>query len=106
MMKPLLEESDQEVALDSTVGTSTIESSAEIIDKPIQKFYDDESVFLTGGTGFMGKSLIEKLLRGCPGIRCIYILIRSKKGKNVLERLDELMEESRALFILKNGNNL
>ncbi|XP_046837370.1 fatty acyl-CoA reductase wat-like [Vespa crabro] len=96
MMKPLLEESDQEVALDSTVGTSTIESSVEIIDKltPIQKFYDDESVFLTGGTGFMGKLLIEKLLRGCPGIRCIYILIRSKKGKNVLERLDELMEDS------------
>ncbi|XP_035741478.1 fatty acyl-CoA reductase wat-like isoform X2 [Vespa mandarinia] len=42
----------------------------------------------------MGKLLIEKLLRGCPGIRCIYILIRSKKGKNVLERLDEFMEDS------------
>ncbi|XP_047370031.1 fatty acyl-CoA reductase wat-like [Vespa velutina] len=73
-----------------------ITSSVKIIDEltPIQKFYDDESVFLTGGTGFMGKLLIEKLLRGCSGIRCIYILIRSKKGKNVLERLDELMEDS------------
>ncbi|XP_035742380.1 fatty acyl-CoA reductase wat-like [Vespa mandarinia] len=71
-------------------------SSVEIIDKltPIQKFYDDEIVFLTSGTGFMGKLLIEKLLRGCSGIRCIYILIRSKKGKNVLEHLDEFMEDS------------
>lgn len=29
----------------------------------IQKFYEGTSVFVTGGTGFLGKQLIEKLLR-------------------------------------------
>lgn len=59
-MKLLLRGDGQEVALakrDSAVGTSTMESSVEIIDKltPIQKFYDGESVFLTSGTGFIEK---------------------------------------------------
>ncbi|KAL2741587.1 fatty acyl-CoA reductase wat-like [Vespula squamosa] len=99
MINPLLGERNQEVAFakrDLKVGTSIMQSSIEIIDKltPIQKFYDGECIFLTGGTGFMGKLLIEKLLRGCPGIRCIYILIRPKKGKNVLERMLELVKDS------------
>lgn len=110
-MKLLLRGDGQEVALakrDSAVGTSTMESSVEIIDKltPIQKFYDGESVFLTSGTGFIEKLWIEKLLRGCPGIRCIYVLIFikkkkktsfnewKKKGKNVLRYMEELMEDS------------
>lgn len=29
----------------------------------IQKFYDNKTVFITGGTGFIGKIMIEKLLR-------------------------------------------
>ncbi|KAI4499659.1 hypothetical protein M0802_005229 [Mischocyttarus mexicanus] len=59
---------------------------------PIQEFYDGQNVFITGGTGFMGKLLIEKLLRSCPSIKCIYILIRSKNGKDLLKRKNELLE--------------
>ena len=29
----------------------------------IQKFYENSNVFITGGTGFLGKLIIEKLLR-------------------------------------------
>ncbi|XP_065349011.1 putative fatty acyl-CoA reductase CG5065 [Cloeon dipterum] len=56
----------------------------------IANFYNGQSVLVTGATGFLGKVLIEKLLRACPGIETIYILIRAKKNKNVLERTDEL----------------
>ncbi|XP_014601322.1 PREDICTED: putative fatty acyl-CoA reductase CG5065 [Polistes canadensis] len=61
---------------------------------PIQEFYDGQNIFITGGTGFMGKLLIEKLLRSCPTIKCIYILIRPKKGKDVFQRQNELFEDT------------
>ncbi|XP_043486959.1 fatty acyl-CoA reductase wat-like [Polistes fuscatus] len=60
----------------------------------IEEFYNGQNIFITGGTGFMGKLLIEKLLRSCPGIKCIYILIRPKKGKEILQRGNELFEDT------------
>ena len=45
----------------------------------IAAFFNDKSVFITGATGFMGKVLVEKLLR-CTNVRKIYLLIRPKKG--------------------------
>ncbi|KAL5007706.1 hypothetical protein ScPMuIL_016512 [Solemya velum] len=58
----------------------------------IPEFYNGQTVFITGATGFMGKVLMEKLLRSCPGIRRIYILIRPKRGKNIYERLEGLLQ--------------
>ncbi|XP_011686382.1 PREDICTED: putative fatty acyl-CoA reductase CG5065 [Wasmannia auropunctata] len=46
------------------------------------------------GNGFLGKILIEKLLRSCPDISMMYLLIRSKKGKSPKSRLDEMFESS------------
>nr|CAD7460311.1 unnamed protein product [Timema tahoe] len=60
---------------------------------PIQEFYRDCSVLITGGTGFMGKTLIEKLLRSCPSLKQVYIIIRSKKGKDVDTRVEEIFED-------------
>uniref|UniRef100_A0A1B0CS61 Fatty acyl-CoA reductase n=2 Tax=Lutzomyia longipalpis TaxID=7200 RepID=A0A1B0CS61_LUTLO len=57
----------------------------------IPQFYTDRSVFITGGTGFMGKVLVEKLLRSCPGIKNIYLLIRPKRGQEVKARLNDLL---------------
>lgn len=56
----------------------------------IAEFYNGKSVFVTGGLGFVGKVLVEKLLRSCPGIENIYMLCRSKKGKKINERLEEI----------------
>lgn len=39
----------------------------------------------------MGKVLVEKLLRSCSGIENIYILLRPKKGKQVGQRLEEIL---------------
>ncbi|KAM3955185.1 fatty acyl-CoA reductase wat [Aphomia sociella] len=59
----------------------------------IQQFYTDQCVFITGGTGFLGKVLIEKLLRSCGDVDTIYVLIRSKKGKDPTVRLHEMLDE-------------
>ena len=34
--------------------------------------------------------LVEKLLRSCPGIKRIFVLLRPKKGLDARQRLDEL----------------
>ncbi|XP_071653071.1 putative fatty acyl-CoA reductase CG5065 isoform X3 [Temnothorax longispinosus] len=60
---------------------------------PIQNFYAGQSIFLTGSTGFIGKVLTEKLLRSCPDISTIYLLIRPKKDKCPKSRLDEMFEK-------------
>lgn len=57
----------------------------------IPEFYNGRSIFITGGTGFMGKVLVEKLLRSCPGIKSIYLLIRPKRGQEINLRLSEIL---------------
>lgn len=59
----------------------------------IQRFYAGANVFITGSTGFLGKILIEKLLRSCPDINTVYILVRTKKGKNMYERIEDMFED-------------
>ena len=56
----------------------------------ISKFYENKSIFVTGATGFVGKVLIEKLFRSCYNLNKIYVLVRSKKGKQPSERLEEI----------------
>lgn len=70
---------------------SCIEES--VVGSPIQEFFRGSSVFITGGTGFLGKILIDKLIRSAPNIGCVYVLIRSKKGKSSQERFDNLLAD-------------
>jgi thioester reductase-like protein len=57
----------------------------------IIEFYRGQNVFVTGATGFMGKVLLEKILRSCPDVGNIYILMRPKKGKTPSERVEEMV---------------
>ncbi|KAJ8688431.1 hypothetical protein QAD02_024226 [Eretmocerus hayati] len=59
----------------------------------VQQFYSGQNVLITGGTGFLGKLLIEKLLRSCPDISSIYVLIRAKKGQDAHHRLDLMLDD-------------
>lgn len=65
----------------------------------IQKFFNNKSVFVTGGTGFLGKLLVNKLIRSCPQIKHIYLLVRDKKGKNAHERLEDIFNMPVCLMI-------
>ncbi|XP_055297752.1 putative fatty acyl-CoA reductase CG5065 [Sitodiplosis mosellana] len=56
----------------------------------IKEFFKGRDIFITGGSGFMGKVLIEKLLRSCPDLNRIFVLIRGKKNKTSEQRLEEL----------------
>jgi Male sterility protein len=58
---------------------------------PIKDYLRDKTIFLTGGFGFLGKLLIEKLLR-CD-VKKIYLLVRAKRGKSLEERFEKLIAE-------------
>ncbi|XP_054929453.1 putative fatty acyl-CoA reductase CG5065 isoform X3 [Dermacentor andersoni] len=58
----------------------------------IAQFYQDQVVFLTGGTGFIGKVLLEKLLRSCPGVKQVYLLVRGKSGEGPEARLETMLK--------------
>lgn len=57
----------------------------------ITDFYANKDVLITGATGFLGKCLVEKLLRSIPNIGHVMILIRPKKGKSVKERVESII---------------
>ncbi|XP_066995732.2 putative fatty acyl-CoA reductase CG5065 isoform X2 [Anabrus simplex] len=57
----------------------------------VEEWYDGCTVFVTGGTGFMGKVLLEKLLRSLPGLKRIYVLIRPKRDVPPEKRLDAML---------------
>ncbi|CAF3106445.1 unnamed protein product [Rotaria sp. Silwood2] len=58
----------------------------------IAEYFKRKSIFITGATGFIGKQLVEKLVRSCPDFEHIYLLVRPKRGRNVNDRLKELFE--------------
>ena len=67
----------------------------------IVEFFRGRSIFITGVTGFLGKVLLEKLLRSCHDLDKCYVLIRPKRGRSVTERLEELLQ-SKVGNILEN----
>ncbi|XP_011684766.1 PREDICTED: fatty acyl-CoA reductase 1-like [Wasmannia auropunctata] len=60
--------------------------------KSIPAFYAGQSILLTGATGFLGKTFIEKVLRSCPDVREIFLLMRPKKGLDLNERLEKMLK--------------
>ena len=58
----------------------------------ISDFYAQKTVFITGATGFLGKVVIEKLLRACPYVKKIYLLARSRRGVSPQQRIDDLLD--------------
>ena len=55
------------------------------------QFYEGQNIFVTGASGFLGKVLLEKLLRSSPDVGNIYVLVRPKKGNEPIERVQNII---------------
>ncbi|XP_012263918.2 putative fatty acyl-CoA reductase CG5065 isoform X2 [Athalia rosae] len=72
------------------------ETKMEGIPDRIAETLKGRHILITGGTGFLGKVMLERLLRCMPDIGTIHLLVRPKKGKDPKHRLDEIFNS--ALF--------
>jgi fatty acyl-CoA reductase len=59
----------------------------------VSPFLNEQTFFITGATGLLGKVMLLKLLLEAPDAR-IYLLIRSKKGMTPKERFDKILLDS------------
>ncbi|KAF9430619.1 cyclin-dependent kinase inhibitor far1 [Podila epigama] len=67
------------------------------------EFYAENNViFLTGATGFVGKTILEKVLRSLPMVKKVYILVRVSGTQTLQERVDKEIIASRIFDTLKN----
>ncbi|XP_016367001.1 fatty acyl-CoA reductase 1 isoform X1 [Sinocyclocheilus rhinocerous] len=57
----------------------------------IPEYYEGKNFLITGATGFMGKVLLEKLLRSCPGVKAAYVLVRPKAGQAPTARIADMI---------------
>lgn len=60
----------------------------------VKSFYKNKNIFLTGGSGFVGLSYIEKVLRSMPDVGNIYVILRPRKGQGILDRLETMKNNS------------
>ena len=75
--------------------------------QPLRDFYRGKTVLLTGGTGLLGKVLLERMLSLLPDIAAVYVLVRprTRAGATAIsidERLKQEVFESQIFEPLKD----
>jgi len=63
--------------------------------------YRDKTILLTGGTGFLGTALVEKMLRSVPDLGRLYLVVRPSKDKSAEDRFRKDMLGSAAFRPLR-----
>lgn len=58
----------------------------------IQRFFHSKNLLITGSSGFVGKVLLEKLLRSCPNVGTIYVLLRPKHNTELRRRVEDIFK--------------
>lgn len=59
----------------------------------IEGFYANNAIFMTGVTGFVGRGILEKIMRVCPRITAIFLLIRPKRTQTLEQRFKTLLDD-------------
>ncbi|HEY4026219.1 MAG TPA: HAD-IB family hydrolase [Candidatus Dormibacteraeota bacterium] len=67
----------------------------------IEEGLSGKTLLVTGSTGFLGKSIVEKCLRALPGIRRLNLAVRSSARRSAAERLEREVLSSPAFRRLK-----
>ena len=67
----------------------------------IRKFYEGKNVLLSGCTDFLGKVILEKLMRTCPEINKFYIMVRAKRNKEPFDRIKNEILNSYVFSVVK-----
>ncbi len=65
--------------------------------------YKGKNVLLTGGTGFLGMALVEKILRSLPELGRLYLIIRSSRDKSATDRFEKDVLQSAAFRKLREA---
>lgn len=55
----------------------------------VKEFYKGKNIFITGVTGFLGKVILEKLMRTCPDVNQYYIMVRPKRKIDPMDRINK-----------------
>ena len=55
---------------------------------PLQDRYAGQRILLTGATGLLGKSVLEKILRDLPSVEKVHLLVRSRRSVDAAARID------------------
>ncbi|XP_071876920.1 putative fatty acyl-CoA reductase CG5065 [Bombus fervidus] len=78
-----------------TIDKKSNESANEGLNKTntLEEFYAGSGILVTGVTGFLGKGLLEKLIRKFPRIAAIFILIRPKTDETIEQRFKKLIDD-------------
>ncbi|KAL7106436.1 hypothetical protein ACP275_07G113800 [Erythranthe tilingii] len=71
----------------------------------ILKFFQGKNIFITGGTGLLGKVLVEKILRSTP-VGKIYVLVKADDQEGAVDRIAKELVNSELFRSLeeKHGN--
>ncbi|XP_059627501.1 alcohol-forming fatty acyl-CoA reductase-like [Cornus florida] len=72
------------------------------------QFLENKSILVTGGTGFLAKIFVEKILRVQPNLKKLYLLVRATDAKAALQRLHDEVIAKDLFRVLKEkwGANL
>ena len=60
----------------------------------VKEFYKGKTILISGCTGFLGKIILEKLIRTCSDFKTIYVMILKKQGTTLDARMKKEIYDS------------
>ncbi|KAG8046963.1 hypothetical protein GUJ93_ZPchr0008g14139 [Zizania palustris] len=67
----------------------------------VVSYFQGRSILITGSTGFLGKVLVEKILRVQPDVRKLYLLVRANDVQSATRRLQNEVTGKEIFQVLK-----